>query len=379
MAMKSWVESANEPGTDFPLENLPYGVFRHDKQTRIGVAIGDQVLDLRACAQRRTSCQDSHPEATRSVLAGIPECSDGSRTRQPGPRLRRQITALLAADRAESQTQARVKPLLIPMREVEMQLARADRRLHRLLRLHPSRHARRQALPPRQSAAAQLQICPHRLSRPRLVDRRQRYQRFAGPAARRNRRPPPNQPSVRRALSITNSKSASSSVPAILSASPSRSTEAEQHIFGLCLVNDWSARDIQSWEYQPLGPFLAKNFATTISPWIVPMEALAPYRVPPADSARWRSRSTPVPRSADLEPRRNRSHPRSISSVGADAPGRHRARSDQQGKSSRSLLEPSPSCSRTTRAAAAICDPAICSPPAPSPAPKRVPKAACSR
>ena len=56
--------------------------------------------------------------------------------------------------------------------------------------------------------------------------------------------------------------------------------EAEQHMFGLCLVNDWSARDIQSWEYQPLGPFLAKNFATSISPWIVPLEALAPYRVP---------------------------------------------------------------------------------------------------
>jgi fumarylacetoacetase len=54
---------------------------------------------------------------------------------------------------------------------------------------------------------------------------------------------------------------------------------AEEHIFGLCLVNDWSARDIQSWEYQPLGPFLAKNFATTISPWVVPLEALAPFRV----------------------------------------------------------------------------------------------------
>lgn len=56
--------------------------------------------------------------------------------------------------------------------------------------------------------------------------------------------------------------------------------EAGQHAFGVCLVNDWSARDIQAWEYQPLGPFLAKNFATTISPWIVTMDALAPYRVP---------------------------------------------------------------------------------------------------
>ena len=67
--------------------------------------------------------------------------------------------------------------------------------------------------------------------------------------------------------------------------------EAEQHIFGLCLVNDWSARDIQSWEYQPLGPFLAKNFATTISPWVIPMEALEPYRVPVAE----RPDGDPVP------------------------------------------------------------------------------------
>jgi fumarylacetoacetase len=57
-------------------------------------------------------------------------------------------------------------------------------------------------------------------------------------------------------------------------------TEAESHVFGLCLLNDWSARDIQAWEYQPLGPFLSKNFATTISPWIVTLEAFAPYRVP---------------------------------------------------------------------------------------------------
>ena len=56
--------------------------------------------------------------------------------------------------------------------------------------------------------------------------------------------------------------------------------EAERHVFGLCLLNDWSARDIQAWEYQPLGPFLSKNFASTISPWIVTLEALAPYRVP---------------------------------------------------------------------------------------------------
>jgi fumarylacetoacetase len=65
--------------------------------------------------------------------------------------------------------------------------------------------------------------------------------------------------------------------------------DAEDHVFGLCLLNDWSARDLQAWEYQPLGPFLAKNFATTISPWVVTLQALAPFRVnlarPPTDPA----------------------------------------------------------------------------------------------
>jgi fumarylacetoacetase len=61
---------------------------------------------------------------------------------------------------------------------------------------------------------------------------------------------------------------------------PVRIDDAESHIFGVCVVNDWSARDIQSWEYQPLGPFLSKNFATTLSPWVVTWEALEPFRVP---------------------------------------------------------------------------------------------------
>ena len=64
--------------------------------------------------------------------------------------------------------------------------------------------------------------------------------------------------------------------------SPVPLAEAERHLFGLCLLNDWSARDIQGWEYQPLGPFLSKSFATTVSPWVVTLEALAPFRVPGA-------------------------------------------------------------------------------------------------
>jgi fumarylacetoacetase len=67
--------------------------------------------------------------------------------------------------------------------------------------------------------------------------------------------------------------------------SPIAIDDAEEHVFGLCLVNDWSARDIQSWEYQPLGPFLSKSFATTISPWVVTLDALAPFRVPASGRA----------------------------------------------------------------------------------------------
>ena len=81
-------------------------------------------------------------------------------------------------------------------------------------------------------------------------------------------------------------------------ASRCRSTRAEEHLFGFCLVNDWSARDIQAWEYQPLGPFLAKNFATTISPWVVTLEALEPFRVPGVRAAGRRSRAAAVPRLA---------------------------------------------------------------------------------
>ena len=86
--------------------------------------------------------------------------------------------------------------------------------------------------------------------------------------------------SARPAGSTTNSSSASGSDRATSWASRSRSRGAAEHIAGFCLLNDWSARDIQAWEYQPLGPFLAKNFATSISPWVVTPEALAPFRIP---------------------------------------------------------------------------------------------------
>ena len=286
--MKSWVESANLPNCDFPLENLPYGVFRHEDQMRIGIAIGDQVLDLRSCVQSGL-LGSLPPETTaacsRDFLNAL--MSLGPAVWSP---LRHEVTALFASEIADPQIQAKVKRCLIPMREVEMQLPAVIgdytdfyASIHHATRVGKLFRPDNPLLPNYKyvpigyhGRASSIVISGTEIHRP-----------------------------------IGQTKPASSPEPNF---GPSRSMdyelevgvfvgsgntlgrpipigEAEQHIFGLCLVNDWSARDIQSWEYQPLGPFLAKSFATTISPWVVTLEALAPYRVPIAE----RSNEDPAP------------------------------------------------------------------------------------
>ena len=104
--------------------------------------------------------------------------------------------------------------------------------------------------------------------------------------------------------------------------------KAAEHIFGFCLLNDWSARDVQAWEYQPLGPFLGKNFATTVSPWVVTQEALAPFRI--AAFARPEGDPAPLPyldRCAGSSARRLRRYARSLHGDRSHAPRRHRAAS----------------------------------------------------
>ena len=148
-----------------------------------------------------------------------------------------------------------------------------------------------QAVPPGQAAAAQLQVGADRLPRARLLDRRLRPGRSppARPdhAARRATRRS-SRPTQRLDYELEVGRLHRRGQRA--RAARSRSREAEDHVFGLCLLNDWSARDIQAWEYQPLGPFLAKNFATTVSPWVVTLEALAPFRAAVEPAAR-RTRS----------------------------------------------------------------------------------------
>ena len=276
MALKSWVPSANDPQTDFPLENLPYGVFRHHGRTRIGIAIGDRILDLCACAEQGLLAQlDGKVIAACSQELLNPLMSLGPAS---WTALRHQLIDLLHAYKASWQTQAHVEPLLIPMREAVMQLpvhigdyTDFYASIHHATRVGKRFRPDNPLLPNYKyvpigyhGRASSIVVSGTEIRRPCGQTKPQDADPVFGPTRSLDYE-------LEVGLFIGSGNSLGQRIPI---------AEAEQHIFGLCLVNDWSARDIQSWEYQPLGPFLAKNFATTISPWIVPLKALAPYRVP---------------------------------------------------------------------------------------------------
>jgi fumarylacetoacetase len=275
--MKSWVQSANNPGTDFPLENLPYGVFRLGHRTSIGIAIGDEILDLRTCA-------------SEGLLKGLPSPLVDACTAQVlnplmglGPQawsgLRREVQSLLAEDNADSGLQSRIEGMLIPMGAVEMQLpAQIGDYTDFYASIHHATRVGKLFRPDNP-------LLPNYKYVPIGYHGRASSIVVSGTEVRR----PCGQTKPASASAPTFGASRSLDYELEVGifvgsgnslGEPIPMAEAEQHVFGLCLVNDWSARDIQSWEYQPLGPFLAKSFATTVSPWIVSMDALAPYRVP---------------------------------------------------------------------------------------------------
>jgi fumarylacetoacetase len=287
MARKSWVASANEPGCDFPIQNLPCGVFRADGGDRIGVAIGDRILDLHRCADR-------------GLLNGVPgdliaACRSNvlNSLMAPGSEawsaLRRRLTALLDADQADSETQARVAPLLVPMRDAVMRLPVAIgdytdfyASIHHATRVGELFRPQNPLLPNYKyvpigyhGRASSMVISGTEIRRPCGQIKPKDGEPVFGPTQ-----------ALDYELEVGMFVGRGNAL-----GEPISIDEAESHIFGLCLVNDWSARDIQSWEYQPLGPFLAKSFATSISPWVVPLEALAPYRV----AAFARAESDPAP------------------------------------------------------------------------------------
>jgi fumarylacetoacetase len=271
---QSWIASANEPGTDFPLQNLPYGVFRHGSQVAIGVAIGDQILCLSDCAS--SGLLGSLPQliiqACQAELLN-PLMSLGNPSWAV---LRRRITALLGVD-AVSETRERVAPFLIPMRDATMLLpAHIGDYTDFYASIH---HATRvgKLFRPDNPLLPNYKYVPigYHGRASSIVISGQEIRRPSGQIKSGG-----SEPTFASSRSLDYELEVGAFIgPGNNLGEPVPIGEAEQHIFGLCLLNDWSARDIQSWEYQPLGPFLAKNFATSISPWVVPMAALEPYRV----------------------------------------------------------------------------------------------------
>jgi fumarylacetoacetase len=273
--LRSWVESANQKDTDFPIQNLPFGVFRRQDRSepsRIGVAIGDRILDLFLCYQ--AGLLKELPKKLQEACAATNLNSLMAMGTEASLTLRHCLSELL---RSDAQKHLPEDKILHSMAEAELllpaeigdytdfyasiyhatnvgKLFRPDNPLLPNYKYLPiAYHGRASSIVlsgtsikrPKGQQKRPDEVTPS-FAASQLLDYEMEVGFFVGMG---------NQ--LGEAIAIDN---------------------AEEHIFGLCLVNDWSARDIQAWEYQPLGPFLAKNFATTISPWVVTLEALAPFR-----------------------------------------------------------------------------------------------------
>ncbi len=283
--VQSWVESANIADSDFPIQNLPFGVFRRrdaGAEAGVGIAIGDRIVDV-------AGMRSEGLFAEKSVLLTANACASDSlnslMSLGAGPRrvLRRRLHAILRQDAPASDRRAASRHL-VAQSDVDMllpavvgdytdfyasifhatnvgKLFRPDNPLLPNYKYIPiGYHGRASSLLPSGTPVRR----PSGQTRdgdtnPNKVQNN--APRF-GPTKALDYE-------LELGFFVSAGNTLGETIPI---------GEAEEHIFGICLVNDWSARDIQAWEYQPLGPFLAKSFATSLSPWVVTMEALAPFR-----------------------------------------------------------------------------------------------------
>jgi fumarylacetoacetase len=281
--LTSWVESA-QGHPDFPIQNLPFGVFRRDpaEAPKIGVAIGDQILDLTASAETlripdgilAAACQQ--PSLNQLMGLGRQYWSD----------LRLQISVLLASGSPIYQP-GLGEQILVPMAEAELLVpAHIGDYSDFYASIHHATNVGSMFRPDNP-------LLPNYKWIPIGYHGRASSIVPSGSPVRRPRGQIKNPEADVPVYAPSRALDYESEIGCFVGAGnplgePVRLDHAEDHLFGLCLVNDWSARDIQTWEYQPLGPFLAKSFATTISPWVVTFEALQPYRTsafprPPGD------------------------------------------------------------------------------------------------
>lgn len=273
--LTSWVESANDPNTDFPIQNLPLGVFAlgEDEMPCIGVAIGDQVLDVSATSEALWADNLTDVIADACALESLemlmlwePEVWS---------ELRLRLSRLL---RSGNEDRFLLEEYLHPMSEVQMTLPTAiGDYTDFYCNLHHATNVGRMFRPdnPLLPNYKHLPIGYHGRASSIVISGTD-IRRPCGQTAGDD-----NQPTFGPSKLLDYEVEVGFFVgQGNRLGEPISLEKAEEYIFGLCLVNDWSARDLQRWEYQPLGPFLAKSFATSISPWVVTLEALAPFRVP---------------------------------------------------------------------------------------------------
>jgi fumarylacetoacetase len=272
--LESWVPVSRD--SDFPIQNLPFGVFIHgDSAPRIGIAIGQMILDCAAVAEAGLLGDCCEPELLRARRLN-PLLAAG---RSVWSRLRDRLSQLLREAGDPGLLEAGAEHFLVPQASVRMCLAME---IGDYVDFYSSlEHATNLGRLFRPNAEALLPnwrwlpVAYHGRSATIVID---------GTPIRRpwGQRKPPDAPAPAfapsRRLDIELEMGFVAG-PGTELGTPIDIGDVREHIFGLLLVNDWSARDIQAWEYQPLGPFLGKSFATTISPWIVTLDALEPFRV----------------------------------------------------------------------------------------------------
>jgi len=276
--LKSWVASANVDGTDFPIQNLPYGVFRRrhsDESFRVGVAIGDQILDL-TVVRGSGAFADAEPLARQALDAAASSTVNALMALgQPAwTALRLALSRVLRLNAPQAE---RLNSALVPQTEAEHAVpARIGDYTDFYTSIHHATTIGKQFRPdnPLLPNYKWVPIGYHGRASS-IVISGQGFRRPVGQVKAPTAEVPVLGPAQRLDYELE--------VAVYIGTAnglgdPVSISDAESHVFGLGLFNDWSARDIQAWEYQPLGPFLSKSFASTLSPWIVTLEALAPYR-----------------------------------------------------------------------------------------------------
>ena len=238
--LRSWVESANQPGSDFPIQNLPFATFRSGAGPHAGVAIGDRVLDVtKALRIPSLEALMSMPKAARVDL-------------------RQQIQNLLV------KRTTGIDACMVPLSGAELLLpCTIGDYSDFYASIHHATNVGSMFRPDNP-------LLPNYKWLPVGYHGRASSVVVSGTAVRRPWGQASEHPGGPPSFGPTRAPN-----------EPIRAPQAGDHLFGVCLLNDWSARDLQAWEYQPLGPFLSKSFATSISPWVVTMEALEPFRRAP--------------------------------------------------------------------------------------------------